>query len=185
MRHMKLAISGVIALAVAGTQPVYAGTCTGPTGCSTGTTTTFQVTAGNLSLTVPDTATLNNGSPGQVVTNPAGTFGTVTVDDARGASPSDWTATVSSTAFAASGTPAVPDIPPSAVSYVPGTATTTGDGTFTPSTVTLSTTAQTVYAHTGGTGGNSAAWTPALTVTIPTTATAGRTYSGTVTHSVA
>ncbi|MCO5974468.1 hypothetical protein [Actinoallomurus soli] len=183
MRHITLTVAGAVVLGVTASQPVSAGTCGSPTGCSTGTITTFTVNAGDLSLTVPDTAALNNGAPGATVTNPAGVFGTVTVTDARGANPASWTASVSASPF--DGGADVPAIPPSAVTYVPGAATTTGDGTFTPTTQTLSTTPQPVYTHTGGVGGNTASWSPALTVAIPVTATAGRTYTGTVTHSVA
>ena len=171
MRHIRLLVAGVIIVAVGtGTRPANA----------EDTTTTFTVTAGALSISVPASADLGSGSPGTTIST-ADNFGAVTVTDARGANPSAWTATVSSTVF--EGGAGVPAIPASAVTYTPGTATTTGDGTFTPSTVTLSGTGQPVYTHASGTGSNTAAWSPDLAVAIPGTATA-TTYSGVVTHLV-
>ncbi|GAA3954119.1 hypothetical protein GCM10023085_40790 [Actinomadura viridis] len=143
------------------------------------TTTTFTVTAGALGVTVPESADLGDGAPGTTIT---GQLGTVTVSDLRGANPAAWRATVSSTDFTATG---VPSIPASAVTYTPGTATTVGDGTFTPGAPgPLSSTPRDAYTHSAGTGSNSAAWNPTLAVAVPNTATA-TTYQGTVTHSVA
>jgi hypothetical protein len=170
VRRIGLVVCGAVALAAVASPDVVN---------AEDTTTTFTVTAGALGVTVPGTASLGSGNAGGTI---SGSLGTVAINDLRGANPAAWTATVSSTNFTAAGVPA---IPAGNVTYDPGTATTSGDGTFTPGTIgPLSTTARTAYLHAAGTGSNSASWTPTLTVTVPGTATATM-YTGTVTHSVA
>ncbi|MCW2885754.1 MAG: hypothetical protein QOE54_4866 [Streptosporangiaceae bacterium] len=135
---------------------------------------------GTLSISTPVSRSLGTGSPGTTITS---TLGNVTVDDLRSPGLADWTATVSSTAFTASGVPA---IPASVVTYTPGAEVShSGDGTFTAATAgTLSSGGRNAYTHTGGNGSNHLIWNPTLSIAVPRTATA-TTYTGTVTHSVA
>ncbi|MCM3921319.1 ice-binding family protein [Frankia sp. AiPs1] len=113
----------------------------------------------------------------------AGQLGTVTVTDNRDIDPAGWITTVSSTAFVSGPS----SISPSNASYSPGEVTLTGDD-VTP-TVTnvpaLSLAPGEIVRATGGTGLNSAAWNPTVTVTIPAVGIIAGTYSATLTHSVA
>ncbi|GAA2903770.1 hypothetical protein GCM10010517_69790 [Streptosporangium fragile] len=170
VRRVVILMAGALAVMATGLQPASA----------EDTTVTFTVTAGPLTIAVPTAVDLGSGDPSTTI---ADSLGTVTVTDARGANPSAWTATVSSTDFTASGVPA---IPASAVTYTPGAATaTSGDGNFTPGTpAALSSTPITAFTHSAGTGSNTCSWNPTLSVAVPNTATAV-TYTGTVTHLVA
>jgi hypothetical protein len=113
----------------------------------------------------------------------AGQLGTVTVTDTRDIDPAGWITTVSSTAFVSGPS----SISPSNASYSPGEVTLTGED-VTP-TVTnvpdLSVVPGEIVRATGGTGLNSAAWNPTITVTIPAVGVIAGTYSATLTHSVA
>ncbi|MFI6850116.1 hypothetical protein OG535_00340 [Kitasatospora sp. NBC_00085] len=151
------------------------------------TTVTFSVSAGSLAITVPGSAGLGSGLPGNSV---SGQLGNVTVTDTRALLTAAWTASVTSTSFTTgAGTPSE-TIPTSAVSYWSGTATSTsGQGTFTPGQATAGqaqtlNTSRTAYTLTSGVGNNSATWNPTLVVAIPAGAVNG-TYTATVTHSVA
>ncbi|MCW2912884.1 MAG: hypothetical protein JWN52_952 [Actinomycetia bacterium] len=179
MRHIGLLMTGVLGLAFVTANPANA--------APGDTTVTFTVTAGALTITVPATKNLGtNVPPGRTV---SAALGNVTVDDLRGANPAAWTAQVASSAFAATGaptTPAIPDIPASAVTYTPGAEVShAGDGTFTAGTAgTLSSTPRDAYTHAAGTGSSQLVWDPTLSVAVPNTAASVQ-YSGTVTHSVA
>lgn len=171
MRHIGLFMTGALALVFVAANPANAAD----------TTVTFTVTAGELTISAPASRNLGtNVPPGRTVTN---TLGNVTVDDLRGANPSGWTATVSSTDFTSAGVTA---IPASAVTYTPGAEVShAGDGTFVAGAAgPLSSTPRTAYVHAAGTGSNQLIWNPTLTVAVPNTATSAE-YSGTVTHSVA
>lgn len=154
------------------------------------TTTTFDVDAGTLDITVPATADLGNGDAGTTIT---GQLGVVTVDDTRGAADASWEAEVEATEFTTgAGTDPSEIVAAADIDYWSGPATaTTGNGTFTPAQPTSGdaeplsdTTPITAFTHTGGTGNNSASWNPTLDVNVPLANIAG-TYTGTVTHSVA
>ncbi|QSI46656.1 hypothetical protein [Thermobispora bispora] len=170
MRRLTLLIAGTACAAAFHVQPANA----------EDTVVTFTVTAGPLSVTVPASASIGAGEPGTTI---SGSLGTITVTDSRGANPAEWTVTVSSTDFTAAGVPA---IPASAATYTAGAPTSAeGDGVFSPGAPgPLGTTPMVAFTHTGGTGGNSASWEPALSVNVPNTATAV-TYTATVTHLVA
>jgi hypothetical protein len=141
------------------------------------TTVTFTVTAGALSMTVPATATLGSGAPGTTIT---AAIGSCTVSDLRALAAASWTVTAAETNFANGAN----TVPATAATYTPGTVTTTGTITATPSTVTLSNSAQTVVAGTAGVGNNTASWNPTVGVAVPAGAVGG-TYTGTLTQSVA
>ncbi|MFJ6165977.1 hypothetical protein ACIQH6_12750 [Micromonospora orduensis] len=153
------------------------------------TTTTFEVLAGTLDIVAPDTADLGSGAPGGTIT---GQLGTVTVTDSRASADASWVATVTATVFQ-TGTGSPPEtVLPEEINYWSGPATgVTGTGTFTPGQLTAgdaaplsSVTPLTAFTHSGGTGGNTAAWNPTLVVNVPLDSIAG-VYTGTVTHSVA
>ena len=121
-------------------------------------------------------ANLGSGAPGTTISAP---IGPVTVTDDRALLSASWTVTAAETDFA-NGTQT---IPATDASYAPGTTTTTGVITVTPTSVSLANSAQTVVTGTDGVGDNTATWDPTVTVTVPATAAAG-TYTGTLTHSI-
>ncbi len=153
----------------------------GAGGSDPATSVTFQVTVGTLSISVPATADLGAGLPGQPND---GLFGAVTVADGRALVNASWTATVSSSAFITGGGTGNETIPASDVTYDPGTVSSTGTITVNSTDVTLSGAAQAVVTGSSGVGNNTATWDPTLDVAVPNTAVGG-TYTGTVTHSVA
>jgi hypothetical protein len=170
--------AAVVAVTGFATAPASAA----PTG---DTSTTFDVNAGTLDITVPATATIGSGAPGTTI---SGQLGAVTVSDTRATDPADWEATVTSTDFTTGAATAAETVAATDVDYSSGPATaTTGNGTFTPSLTPApldNTTPLTAFTHTGGTGVNSATWNPTLAIHVPLANVAG-TYTGTVTHSVA
>jgi hypothetical protein len=154
-----------------------------PAGAAPGdTTTTFAITAGALSISVPATANLGSISAGAVSLN--GSLGNVTVTDLRGGLLPLWTSTVAATDFTTGGGSANEKVVKADVSYASGLATTTGLGVFAPQTgVALSAPAR-ASNFVGVAGNNSATWNPTLTLSLLASQVAG-TYTGTITHSVA
>jgi alpha-tubulin suppressor-like RCC1 family protein len=162
-------------------------TVTATTGSATSLPVTVESLAGVLSIAVPSSATLPTTVDGHTTSLQ---LGTVTVTDNRALGSASWTAMVSSTSFTtgAGGTGQV--IPASSVTYWSGPATaTSGSGTFTPgqaaavNAVSLSN-SRTAFSLSGGGGVNSASWNPTISVSVPTSVTAG-TYTATITQSVA
>ncbi|MBE1492539.1 hypothetical protein [Plantactinospora soyae] len=159
-----------------------------PASADEGTTTvTLNVTAsGGLTITVPATANLGNGTEGSTI---SGNLGPVTVLDQRALLNASWNATVVASDFTTGGGTAAETIPAINVRYWSGPATgTSGEGTFTPGQPTAAdaeiiNVPQTAFTHTGGSGNNFATWNPTVLVDVPD-ATSGGTYTGTVTHSV-
>ena len=96
----------------------------------------------------------------------------------------NWTATVSSTDFINTVTPA-DLIQAGDVSYlINALGSKTGSAIFTPTPVTvLSGSPQAVVTATGANGDNSATWNPQIQVSVPATAVIG-TYTATITNSV-
>lgn len=150
-----------------------------------GTTTTFSLGSGALSISVPASAALGAGAPGGTITNK---LGIVTVTDARALLVAAWTATASTSTFVTGAAGTSETIPTSAVAYASGPSTaTSGVGVMTPGQLlTTSTTAlpATAFTLTLGVGNNSASWDPTVVITVPSAAVTG-TYTGTITHSVA
>src|SRR2546425_9402644 len=66
------------------------------------TTTTFTLTGGSISITVPG-STVNLGSASVAASSVTGRLGTITVTDGRGLLNGGWTGTVSSSHFTAGG----------------------------------------------------------------------------------
>jgi len=144
------------------------------------TTTTFAITPGLLTISAPTSKSLGSGAAGRRI---GASLGSVTVNDARGLIGAAWTASVSSSDFSNTTTPAAPVIGKAAVSYTPGPATTTGTATVTPGTPGSLAAPRTAYSATATGGNNSATWNPTVTVTPPDGAISGS-YSGTITYSV-
>jgi alpha-tubulin suppressor-like RCC1 family protein len=150
---------------------------------------------GELSITVPDTATLSSATPGGTA---SGQLGEVTVTDDRATGAGTWVVSVSMTDFTSGVAPApVYTIPATAVTYTiagPPDAFTGVDGTSPvnharPPGVTFGAAAappalpgNDVEVVTGS-GTYAVTWDPAISVAVPRTAVAG-TYTATITHSV-
>jgi hypothetical protein len=144
------------------------------------TITTFSVNSGALVLTVPATANLGNGAPG---TTFSGALGPVEVTDNRALLNASWTTTVSSTDFTTGAGTAAETILSEALTYTPGTVTTTGGISVLTHAVALSPSSQAVVIASAGDGNNTASWNPNISVAVPTTAVTG-TYTGTISESV-
>ncbi|MFC4590821.1 hypothetical protein [Sphaerisporangium corydalis] len=177
---------------VTGVPVAQAATCAASAACDT--TTTFDISAGALEITVPDTADLtNDGAPGGFA---YGLLGAVTVNDARASATPAWTATVTGTSFITGGGDDPGEtIANSSVYYCSGSATaTTGNGTFTagqtgcaapgPATGATLAAQRNAYSHTTGTGNNSATWNPQITAVLALSNITGQ-YTGTISHTVA
>lgn len=151
-----------------------------------GTTTTFAVDGGLLSVSAPLSAALGTGAAAGTI---SAQLGTVTATDARAALGAAWTVSVTSTDFANVTTPTAGAVPKGNVDYRSGTGTTTGTALFVPGQA-LAINKQdlsvprTAYSATATVGNNSATWNPTLEVRVPAQAITGS-YTGTVTHSVA
>jgi hypothetical protein len=188
---MKITTRARIATAIVGTLAFAAAAAiTAPAQAATtgDTTTTFTLTAGNLAISVPGSASLGSVSTGTGTTSAQ--LGSVSVSDGRGALLGSWTASVASTDFTTGGATANETIAKASLDYWSGAATsTTGTGTFTPGQLLAANkqtlgSSRTAFSATVVVGNNTAAWNPTMIVNIPAQAVAG-TYSGTVTHSVA
>lgn len=176
-RLFALACSALLAAGVVATSgpPAWAAT----TG---GTTASFTLTGGTLSITVPTGPVSFGSTPeavaAQVVT---GSLGQVQVNDARAAAAgSGWVATVISAAFTPTAGPA---IAASAVSYNAGAITQVGTATYTANNPSDLTGVVAVVTATGITGDNSATWNPTISIAVPGGTAAG-TYGALITHSV-
>jgi hypothetical protein len=145
------------------------------------TTVTFTVSSGALSMSAPASASLGSAAPGGTA---SGSLGTVTVTDLRALLATYWGATAAASTFVTGGGTGNQVVAASAVTYTPGTVTTTGTVTATPTTITMSSIAQTVVAGTSASGNNTASWNPTIAVVVPAQAVGG-TYTGTITQSVA
>jgi hypothetical protein len=155
---------------------------------------TFQITPGEIAISPPGAAVaLGSSQPASV----AGlTFqndlGGVTVTDLRSDGSTSWHASVSSTDFTApniGGTLAVTPVPATDITYTTpavGTGGTVITGTVDVvpvSSLSLSNSLQHVQDATGVSGGNTAAWTPHISVAVPAGAWAS-TYTAALTHSL-
>ena len=165
--HLAGAAIGSVALLAASAVPASAAD----------TVTTFELAAGTLDLAVAATATLTDGDSG--ATTISGSLGAVSVTDDRGGV-LGWVTSAASSVFTGAPVATVS----TAVSYNSGGVTGTGSVTRTSTGATaLTAAAATVVSGTTVNGNNTAAWDPTLTVTLPSTSSAG-TYTGTVTTSL-
>jgi hypothetical protein len=147
---------------------------------------TIAVRADTLTITVPTSVNFGAGSRGGSI---SASLGTVTVVDSRGGIP-PWTATVSTSDFTLSGSPAQ-IIPKANIAYWSGPATvSTGGGTRVPGQataaqkVTLSSSAIAFSGRKTAVVPQTTAWEPTIVITIPSSAVSGN-YNGTIIHSVA
>ena len=148
------------------------------------TTTTFTIDGGALTVSAPASVDLGSVDTGSA--SIADQLGPVTVTDLRGALESDWTASVSASAFTTGTATAHETVAASDVDYLSGSATaTTGLGTFTAGGAQTDLSADRLaFEQAGGTGNNSATWNPEITLNLSASQVAGD-YTGTVVHSVA
>jgi hypothetical protein len=153
-----------------------------------GTSTTFTLAGGSLSVSVPTSKDLGSVATGTA--SISGQLGTVTVTDNRGVLLGSWSASVSSTDFTTGGATSNETIDKGKGAYWSGNATaTSGTATFVPGQLTSGnaqdlSVSRTAFSASAIVGNNSASWNPTVTITIPSGAVAG-TYTGTITHSVA
>jgi hypothetical protein len=133
-----------------------------------------------LSISVPAGADLGTSAVGGTAT---ASLGTVTVIDNRALPGASWTATVSSTDFINTVTPADLIQAGQASYLINALGATTGSATFTPTLDTvLSGSPQAVVTAINANGDNAASWDPQIQVSVPSTAVAGP-YAATITHS--
>ena len=171
----------VVACVATIASPAYAAT-------SGDTTTTFTLTAGNLAISSPASASL--GSVGTGTATTSAQLGAVSVTDTRGALLGSWTTSVSSTDFTTGGATADETIVKAQADYWSGAATsTTGTAVFVPGQLLVANkqtlgSSRTAFSATSIIGNDTAAWNPTVIINIPAQAVAGA-YSGTITHSVA
>jgi hypothetical protein len=168
---LRLGFAALVIAAVAASTAFPAGA---------GTTATFTLTAGGLSISAP-TGSVSLGS--QVAstgsTTISGPIGNVTVSDQRGGTTS-WTASVIATAFTP---PAGPADPASNVSYAAGSITASTTVTATAVAASNLTGVSTVVTG-ASTGISTATWNPVISVLVPANFAPG-VYTATITHSVA
>jgi hypothetical protein len=143
------------------------------------TTTTFELTGGNLSMTSPTTANLGSAAAGALTLT--GSLGENTVTDTRGLL-LGWTASVISTDFAG---PSETTVSAASASYAPGVVSKTGTVTVAAGAGGPMALSQTAVLATLVTGNNTATWTPDVTVTLLQAESLTGTYTATVTHSIA
>lgn len=142
------------------------------------TTTTFSITGGDLSISVPASADLGSVAAGTLAVS--GSLGQVSVTDERGEILGDWTATATSTDFAHD-TDSNYDVAALNASYVTGLVNSTGLGVS--AGVGGAFELPVIAATRVGSGNNTASWDPTVNVVLPPDAVVG-TYTATITHSV-
>lgn len=155
-----------------------------PAAHAAGTSGTFTLTSGTLSISQPASASLGSAAVGSLTLS--GSLGAVTVTDNRGALTATWTSSVTSTDFTTGGGTTFEKVTAANIAYTAGAATSsTGVGAFVPGTIAqMSNTTAGTAGTWAGTGNNSVTWNPTLAFTLSASQVAG-TYTGTVTHSVA
>jgi hypothetical protein len=147
---------------------------------SGGTSTSFTLIGGALDITVPASANLGSTYDASSLTV-TGPLGAVTVNDNR-AVLAAYTVTASSSAFA-NGASSVPNTD---VTYTAGTVTKSPAGlSLTVPGATVLGLPVAVVTSVAILGTTTATWNPNLLITLPLTAKAAGTYTGTITHSVA
>lgn len=148
------------------------------------TITTFTIEGGTLNVSAPFESDL--GTVPAEFGNVIHQLGTVSVVDDRAALDASWVAYASTFGFATGGGTDNERIEAHQVSYYPGFATSTsGTGTFEPgSGVGDMLLPIQAFSHVGGTGRNTAAWDPTISLSFGSQQVAG-TYSGVISHSVA
>jgi hypothetical protein len=185
INRLAIPLVGAAGLAMMVALPAHAAICAASAACPT--TMTVTVTAGALTITVPDgPVSIGSAAPGAQA---SGQLTPVTVNDLRATLSTSWIASVSSGNLTTGLSSGPETIPNTAILYWSGLATaTTGTGTFTEGQANAGAAqtmdaSRTAYSMTAGTGNTTATWNPTLVVNIPAGVVAG-TYTGTVNHSV-
>ncbi|MEU7861382.1 hypothetical protein [Nonomuraea sp. NPDC049141] len=149
------------------------------------TNSTFALHANTLTITVPASSNLGNGSQGNTL---SATLGTITVDDGRNGSMT-WTTTVTSTNFTTGGGSAGETITKGNISYWSGPATgQSGGGSRFPGQLTAAdkvplSSPVTAFRGTKSPLATSTSWQPKLVISVPIAAVLGH-YTGVITHTV-
>lgn len=180
------------ALVIAGTALAGVVVAPGAEAAPGDTSTTFTLTGGALSVSVPASANLTSSQTINTAVNATsltGQLGSTTVADSRGQLIATWAASVDGTDFTTGTASASETVVDDNVSYWAGAATFTGVVTPVPGQLTALDAqnlgqSRTAMSGTLGVGNNTATWNPTLIVSVPAGNVAG-TYTGTITHSVA
>jgi hypothetical protein len=144
------------------------------------TTMTLTVTGGGLNISAPASIAFGSITSGATATV---TMGSVTVTDLRGvAAGGVWVTTAIATPLTKVDLSST--IQPNVIGYAAGSFTHTGTVTLAKTDASDLTSAFAVVSASAITGGNSASWTPTMTVDVPI-GTPNGAYSGSVTQSVA
>ncbi|MFD1547587.1 hypothetical protein [Nonomuraea guangzhouensis] len=149
------------------------------------TNSTFALHANTLTITVPASSNLGNGTHGNSL---SAILGTITVEDGRNGSMT-WTATVTSTNFTTGGGSAGETITKGNVSYWSGPTTfSSGGGSRFPGQLTPAdkvplSSPVTAFRGTKAPLATVTSWQPTLVVSVPIAAVLGR-YTGVITHTV-
>lgn len=162
--RITLTAGAVAGLVLVGTLPANAAD----------TTATVEVSGGGLAMSAPESITLTEAAPGETAT---GTLTGISVTDTR-AGTDGWIASLASGDFESGDMV----IPLANVTYVPAEAEVLGTAVVAESTATAATGA--VQTATGVIGNNTATWSAALSVLVPTDALAATDYTAILTHSV-
>ena len=184
MRTLRVGLTALVVASLLLVLPSVAGAATTGT-----TTTTFTLTGGSISITVPST-TVNLGSASVAAGSLTGQLGTISVNDGRGLLSGGWTSSVTASKFTTGAGTAAETIVATNVEYWSGAATaTSGLGSLIGAQLSAGLAVVVNAAQTAFTGGslignNAASWDPTLIVSIPAASVVG-TYTGTVTHTVA
>ncbi len=171
--------------AVIGTAALVLAVTTGPAmGATTGdTTVTVEVSAGDLSITVPAGPVSLGAAVAGASTVSVG-LGNVVVTDTRGTQATNWTASAAISDITSATT--ATDILKANVGYTTPAANKTGASmTVTAANRPSLTGTLAVQVVSGSTGSSTATWDPGIIVNIPGTMTPAANYEAIVTHSVA
>jgi len=142
------------------------------------TATTFTLSGGDLGITAPGAAALNNANTGD--SNLIGSFTPVAVTDARGGT-AGWVVSAASNGFTGTELSVIQN---AQVAYTAGTVAKTGDvATAASAALTAMGSPVAAVTATAVVGNNTAQWSPEITVTLPPNALQGD-YAGTITHSI-
>jgi hypothetical protein len=193
MRARLVLAAGTAALALAGSvlaaAPAMAGSCTAaggpPVTCSTGTTVNFTLTAGALSLSVPNSVNLGSVATAQGATLVTGALGSSTVTDARGALLGAYTVSFSASNFTTGAAGTNETIVGNTVTAWSGASSHSNGAalaTDTPSSPGVAS-GSPILTVAGYTGTDTGTYNPSVLIPIPASNVAGA-YTGTITQTV-
>jgi hypothetical protein len=155
------------------------------TDTSAGTTVTFTLQGGSLSISAPASGSLGTAEAGSALVGTLqAELGQVTVTDERDKLLSDWSASARASEFSNLSEPNASPIAASSLGYlaIPDVAM-SANVALTPVALAAMSTEPLPVVTAAASGNNVGVWVPQLTLTVPAQAVAG-TYTGTITHSV-